>query len=792
MKFLTNLTLAKKIIFLTALGLALGGVVFSGVALRAVNQATETMLQDRLTTAQLVSDYIDEALGRAVFELETAARTIDGAADRSRFDSLVATLEDRFTRLSIYTHSIYLVGEDGQILWSKPQSPARDLIELSPDSGLTEVIGRQEISISGLVSAFQGGAPVVFLSSPTREWRQGDRGMLIVAIDLTQSSIGGFVRPIMLGKTGYVELVDQNGMVLARTEPGPKLAPFEKSDHSGRFTALMSAGKPTRGVCHTCHEPEQKVERKDVLAFVPLSQAQWGVVIRQSEEEALAPIRELRQNLLSFGIGLVVIALLFVFVTTRDVGGRLRRLTAASRRMAGGDLSGAVTVEGRDEVSILGNSLDDMRVKLKTSYGALEQKTKELASLLSVSEILTSTFDLGQLLDAVLAKSVEVIPAADAGVLLLGQGGQADLKVQSSIGLDKGLLAQLIISQEEACSPRSLPESPAERQRSLCDQVVSNCLQSGILQSRVKGHACADVFRQGRYIGTLIMFSFKNPQAFTESDRRLIQGISDYVAIAIERAELAREAQEARALHEADRLRSQFISSVSHELRTPLAKIKGYSTSLLREDAHWDKETQQEFLQTIDEKTDELLDLIDKILESAKLEAGALKLVKEPVLIPRLAQKIVEDAASRTKSHRFTLKFASSFPVVEADFRCLEQVLRNLVENAVKYSPEGGDVTIGGEVKEDRVVIAVSDEGIGIPSEYQEKVFERFYRVANPLTRRISGSGLGLSIVKGHVEAHGGRVWLESRMAKGSTFYFSLPTERDESTEPELDGIRNG
>lgn len=783
MKFLTNLTLAKKIVFLTVMGLALGGVVFSGVALRAVNQATETMLQDRLTTAQLVTDYIDEALGRAVFELTAAGRAIDSATDKSQLDLLVAALEDRFSRLSIYTHSIYIVGEDGQIQWSKPQSPARDLTELSPESGLSELIGRKEVGISGLVSAFQGDAPVVFLSSPTGEGHQGSQRTLLVAVDLTQSSIGGFVRPIMLGETGYVELIDQNGMVLARTEPGPKLAPFEKSDHSGRFTELMSAGKPTRGTCHTCHEPAQKVERKDVLAFVPLSQAKWGVVIRQSEEEALAPIRELRQNLLSFGIGLVVIALLFVFVTTRDVGGRLRRLTAASRRMADGDLSSAVTVEGRDEVSILGNSLDDMRLKLKTSYGALEQKTKELASLLSVSEILTSSVDLWALLDAVLAKAVEVIPGTDAGMLLLRRGGQDKLLIQSSVGLDKNLLAQFTVAQEKAYSFRSF-YSPEEWQKSLRG-VISDYLQSGPLQARVKSSACADIFRQGNYIGTLIMFNLKYPKVFSESDQRLIQGISDYVAIAIERAELAREAEEALALHEADRLRSQFISSVSHELRTPLAKIKGYATSLLRADAHWDEETQHEFLQTIDEKTDELLDLIGKILQSAKLEAGALKLVKEPVLIPRIAQKIAEDAASRTKNHRFTLKFASSFPVLEADVRCIEQALSNLVENAVKYSPKGGDITVSGEVKDDKVVIAVSDEGIGIPPEFQEKVFERFYRVENPLTRRIFGSGLGLSIVKGHIEAHGGKVWLESKMERGSTFYFSLPTEREESNGSE-------
>ncbi|KKK40566.1 hypothetical protein LCGC14_3046320, partial [marine sediment metagenome] len=150
---------------------------------------------------------------------------------------------------------------------------------------------------------------------------------------------------------------------------------------------------------------------------------------------------------------------------------------------------------------------------------------------------------------------------------------------------------------------------------------------------------------------------------FWNSKNVSLQAEADYIAIAIERAQLTKEAEEARALHEADRLRSQFISSVSHELRTPLTLIKGYSTSLLRQDVSWDEESQQEFLQIIDEKTDELRDLIDKLLQSAKLEAGALKLEKEPLLIPRLAQRVVEDTALRAKKHKFTLEFSPSFPV---------------------------------------------------------------------------------------------------------------------------------
>ena len=171
-------------------------------------------------------------------------------------------------------------------------------------------------------------------------------------------------------------------------------------------------------------------------------------------------------------------------------------------------------------------------------------------------------------------------------------------------------------------------------------------------------------------------------------------------------------------------------------------------------------------------------DLIDKLLLSAKLEAGALKLEKEPVLIPRLARKVVEDTALRVKKHKFTLEFAPSFPVVEADIRCMEQVLRNLVENAIKYSPEGGEIIIAGDVKDSEVLVSVSDNGIGIPPEHRDRVFERFYRVDSPLIHSTSGSGLGLSITKGHIEAHDGKVWLESTGGKGSKFYFSLPLDQ--------------
>jgi signal transduction histidine kinase/HAMP domain-containing protein len=776
--FLNNLTIGKKITLLTAVGLLLGVGVFATLGMRAVNQATNTMLEDRLTTARLVAGYVDEALSRALVELQITASTVGNGGTPDNFDLPVRNLQTTYVRSLIDVYGIYVLDAQGKLMWTGPDSPAMDGFDFSSYQDVERAVNTGDSTVSGLVSAPVTSVPVVLLSAST-DFGPNKR-VLVAAVDVTQSGISGFVQPLRLGKTGYVEIVDSNGLVVARTEPGPKLSPFEKSDHSGRFAALIAAGQPTRGVCHTCHATDQKIEKEDVLAFVPLSTAKWGVVIRQSETEALAPAAGLKQSLMLSGIGLVTVALAFVVVTTRDVGSRIATLTGASRRIAEGDLKSPVARLGRDEVGVLANTLDEMRVKLDSSYGELERKTSELSSLLSVSEILTSTHDLASLLNVVLAKAVEVIPGADGGALLLRTDANGGLSVYTAGKPNKNAAWKEIMA-----SILDLPPdldsfgSGGNGHTRLAAKVAG----AANVESPARSHIRANVSHRDRDIGCIVMMNLSDPSAFTDSDQKLLQGIADYTAIAIERAQLAKQAEDSRAVYEADRLRAQFISSVSHELRSPLTLIKGYSTSLLREDVDWKDTEKREFLQVIDEKTDVLRDLIDKILQSAKLEAGALKLEREPVLVPQLARRLIEDRELKVKRHRFKLDFSPSFPVVEADVRCTEQVLRNLLQNAVKYSPEGSEVIISGHEEDGSIVVGVQDSGIGISPDDQARIFERFYRVDSPAVHSTGGSGLGLSIVKGHVEAHGGRVWVESTLGKGSNFYFSLPIERDDSRQ---------
>jgi signal transduction histidine kinase/HAMP domain-containing protein len=761
--FLTNLSLWKKITLLTAMGLILGVGVFSWLSIRAVNAATDATLQDRLTTAGIVAAYVDQEMERALSEMKSTAESISGNDD-SNPTALVARLADTYDKQSMNIDSAYVLTNTGQVIWSSTGDERAFNVDMTTYSTVNHTIKSHDATISGLVMAPVTSNPVILLSSLT-----ADGSILVVAIDLSESSIAGFIHPIKIGRTGYVEIVDENGIVLARTEPGPTLSRFEKSDHSGRFAALIAAGKPTQGVCHTCHEPDQKIEKRDVLAFTPIANVQWGVVVRQSEAEALAPANQLRQSLLLFGIGLVFVALLFVFVTTRNVGNRIHALTIASQRIASGNLTSPITELGRDEVGRLAGTLDYMRDKLKTSLGELERKTKELSSLLSVSEILTSTFDLAPILDAVVDRAAEVVSGADAGVILL-QDEHGTVHVQSSVGLGKDALSNFTFANDDS--------TQAAKEHDTIADATAALLQTGLLRDRTRGFISGEIHHQGRHAGRVIMISFRDAHAFSESDGRLLQAIADYAALAIERAKLAQEAGEMRALYEADRLRSEFISSVSHELRTPLTFIKGYCTSLLRADVSWSETEKREFLLIMDAKTDELRDLIDKLLQSAKLEAGALKLEKEPLLMPRIARKVIDELATRAPKHTFTIDFPPAFPVVEADVRCIEQVVRNLVENAIKYAPKGGVIAISGRVEENRIVVSVRDHGIGIAPEHQDKLFERFYRIQNANGQSVPGTGLGLFIVKGHIEAHGGEVWLESQPDQGSAFYFSLPLSK--------------
>jgi signal transduction histidine kinase len=186
------------------------------------------------------------------------------------------------------------------------------------------------------------------------------------------------------------------------------------------------------------------------------------------------------------------------------------------------------------------------------------------------------------------------------------------------------------------------------------------------------------------------------------------------------------------------------------------------------------EETRQECLQTIDEETDRLERIVDNLLDLSQLEGGQLYLDNRPADVGQLTKEIVQSIKVQATRHDFVLDLEHPLVAV-IDSKRVEQVLRNLLSNAIKYSPQGGTITVQGHRNEGYVLVGIRDEGIGIPQKELGLIFERFYRVENEITQRVRGTGLGLSVCRGIVEAHGGRIWAESALGEGSTLYFTLP-----------------
>ncbi len=227
---------------------------------------------------------------------------------------------------------------------------------------------------------------------------------------------------------------------------------------------------------------------------------------------------------------------------------------------------------------------------------------------------------------------------------------------------------------------------------------------------------------------------------------------------------------------QAQAMQNVFISGISHELKTPVALIKGHAATLRRDDVEWGRDIVREYSTVIEEEADRLTALIDNLLTASRIQAQqGISLNSGDMRFDQLAARVVERFNTQTTGHKLVLDFPPDFPVIQGDETRLRQVLDNLVSNAIKYSPNGGAITIGGRMNNGSVTVFVKDQGVGMSDADQERIFERFYRVDGTLSRKTQGTGLGLYLAKAIVEAHGGRIWVESAPGKGATFFFTLP-----------------
>ena len=414
----------------------------------------------------------------------------------------------------------------------------------------------------------------------------------------------------------------------------------------------------------------------------------------------------------------------------------------------------------------------------RQAEAALRRRTEELTALNLIATTISQSIELPSILSATLRKVLDIVGLTAGWIQLLdADGGEDTLVLAAHHGIsDRSVrtLARVHVDQAltgEAMRPdRAIPMSRVSDDPRTCMQVLR---QEGM-------HTFADVPIQARdqALGVLVVFGPRS-RDLTEREAQLLTAIGGQIGMAVENARLVAEASEIEILREVNRLRSELIANVSHELRTPLGLIKVFCTTLLREDVDLDPATMREFLLDIEEETERLEQIVSNLLDVSRVESGRLVLDVRPTDLGKLSRQVVDSMHTQLAGFQVVQDFPGEPIITAIDPRRMEQVLRNLLGNAIKYSPAGGTITVRARGDKRQRLLQISDEGIGIPPGELENIFQRFYRVENEVSQKVGGVGLGLAVCRGIVQAHGGRIWAESELGQGSTFCLTWPTLAD-------------
>ncbi len=284
-----------------------------------------------------------------------------------------------------------------------------------------------------------------------------------------------------------------------------------------------------------------------------------------------------------------------------------------------------------------------------------------------------------------------------------------------------------------------------------------------------------------RPLGVLLVARHRVHARFDPEEERLLETFANQAAIAIERGLLTREQTRAEILARSDELKSALLSAVSHDLRTPLASIKASVTSLLQPDITWPEEERRDLLSAINEEADRLNQLVANLLDLSRIEAGALRPELDWYDLSEAIYAAIDRSEFLLRGHRLRVDIPEVLPALRFDFIEIIQVLINLLDNAAKYSPPDTTIDLSVRQLSDAIEVTVRDEGPGIPRGEEERIFDKFYRVE--ATNRTIGSGVGLAICRGIIEAHGGRIWAERNRDRGTAIHFILPNADGDRVE---------
>ena len=409
------------------------------------------------------------------------------------------------------------------------------------------------------------------------------------------------------------------------------------------------------------------------------------------------------------------------------------------------------------------------------AYTSQREKHESLEFLYESTRMLNRSLQVESATSALLHQSQRMFRAEVASITLFPtHEGEPALKSTRGPGEAETALVPTELDPTEGVWARVA----SEREAVLFSRPIRNESIRRYFEARdIHDAMVAPLFGEDEVVGTMIVGNrLGDVSTFDAEDLKLFETLANHASVSLENARLVGRLEESLAhLTEMNRLKDDFVASVSHELRTPLTSILGYVKTLLRPDVDFKESEEHQFLQTIERQGERLRVLIEDLLEVSRLESKEVRPVLSTISLPHLARQIIDEGRRRT-DHTLDLDFDEGMPLIKTDEDKVYEILSNLLDNSIKYSPDESRVIVRGRRQSDGVLVWVIDEGRGIPVELHEKIFERFYQVDQSSTRSVGGTGLGLYICRKLADVIGGRLWLESSDHQGSSFCLWIPS----------------
>jgi signal transduction histidine kinase len=417
--------------------------------------------------------------------------------------------------------------------------------------------------------------------------------------------------------------------------------------------------------------------------------------------------------------------------------------------------------------------------ELRERTAELTRSVSELTALGAVSQALSSTLDVDVVLDTIVTRANDLIGADGCTIFEYDEAAE-QFHLRATRNLEPRLVELARGTPLRRGDQGILGRLPSERQAVQVPDITvgsySSPISDALIEAGYRAVVAVPLVREDHLIGALTM-NRKTPGEFPPETIELLQTFATQSALAIQNARLFREIEEkSRQLEVASQHKSEFLANMSHELRTPLNAIIGFSEVLTDRMFGELNEKQEEYLKDIYASGTHLLSLINDILDLSKIEAGRMELELTDFHLPTAldnALTLVRERAGR-RGMVLHMNVDERLGEIRADERKIRQVVLNLLSNAIKFTPEGGRIDVTAVPRDGAVEVSVSDTGVGIAPEDQEKVFEEFRQVGTA-EKKAEGTGLGLTLCRKFIELHGGRIWVRSQVGVGSTFTFSLP-----------------